>query len=394
MTVSPATVNPDPLAQTPLEQPSLEHVAPHVMTKLSSPARLEILRNTGLMDSPPEVEFDRITRMIKQLLHVDVALVSLVDTERQFFKSQCGLPSPVAEERETPLSHSFCQYVVASEEALAVTDARTNSVLKTNGAVSDLNVIGYLGVPIRSPEGMVLGSLCAIDMKPRVWTQDEKDALEDFARLIEAAIQMRALSSSAIEAAVRSDILAKEYNHRIKNTMAIASSLVRLSRRETDNIDEFSRSLQERFSALTQAHDMIAHSGGDTGLENLLARLLKPYMACENNMHISGPPVSLAQEQVVPICLLIHEFATNAAKYGAIGNEKPLDITWALKDGAIILEWQEQTSATTAASQEGGGFGSKLLSIATQQLNGTLRSMRDENMLRYTLTFPALPATA
>ena len=84
---------------------------------LDSPGRLAALQASGLLDSPPEAAFDRLTHLAVLLLNAPVALVSLVDDRRQFFKSQVGLAEPWASARETPLTHSFCQYVVAPKLA-------------------------------------------------------------------------------------------------------------------------------------------------------------------------------------------------------------------------------------------------------------------------------------
>src|SRR5688572_8292022 len=87
-------------------------------------ARLQALYRTRLLDSPPEAAFDRLTRLVCRLLHVPVALFSLVDVERQFFKSNQGLADPWATQRQTPLSHSFCRYQIALQQPLVVDDAR------------------------------------------------------------------------------------------------------------------------------------------------------------------------------------------------------------------------------------------------------------------------------
>ena len=105
--------------------------------------------------------------MVTRLLGVPVALVSLVDDTRQFFKSQQGLPSPVASEaRQTPLTHSFCQHVVIDRAPLVVTDAESDPRVCDNLAVPELGVKAYLGVPLTLPSGHVIGSLCAIDIDP------------------------------------------------------------------------------------------------------------------------------------------------------------------------------------------------------------------------------------
>src|SRR5512141_3149564 len=91
---------------------------------IENEARLEALRRTSLLDSPPEEAFDRLTRLAAAILRVPVALVSLVDSDRQFFKSQCGLSEPLASLRQTPLTNSFCKHAVGSRVALVVTDAQ------------------------------------------------------------------------------------------------------------------------------------------------------------------------------------------------------------------------------------------------------------------------------
>src|SRR5947208_10507226 len=91
---------------------------------LENTARLDALRRTMLLDSPPEDAFDRLTRLATTVLRVPVALVSLVDGDRQFFKSQCGLTEPLASTRQTPLTDSFCKHAVGSGEPLVVPDAR------------------------------------------------------------------------------------------------------------------------------------------------------------------------------------------------------------------------------------------------------------------------------
>jgi len=164
---------------------------------LSDPHRLRALEAAALLDTPAEAMFDRLTNLATRTLGVPVALVSLVTPDRQFFKAQCGLPSPVAEDRETPLSHSFCQYVVRDGEALIVEDARRDERLADNRAIPDLGVIAYAGYPIRSPDGQVLGSFCAIEDRPRVWSRGD---LEIIAELAASASDVVALRSEAVAA--------------------------------------------------------------------------------------------------------------------------------------------------------------------------------------------------
>lgn len=137
---------------------------------VQSPARLKALRDTGLLDSPRDQAFDQLVQNWARMLEVPLALVSLVDSERQFFKARVGLiPEPYASARETPLSHSFCKYVVASGMPFFVNDSREHPLVRGNLAIIDLGFIAYAGLPFVTPDGHVLGALCFIDSKPREW---------------------------------------------------------------------------------------------------------------------------------------------------------------------------------------------------------------------------------
>ena len=170
---------------------------------LNDPARLAALRRSALLDTPVEAAFDRLTRLATTILGVPVSLVSLVDGDRQFFKSAVGLPEPWASRRETPLSHSFCQHVVRDAMPLVVPDARLDPMLSSNLAISELGVVAYAGIPIMTSDGHALGSFCAIDSKPRAWTEHEISILGELTALVVSEIELRAALTRAEELAAR-----------------------------------------------------------------------------------------------------------------------------------------------------------------------------------------------
>ena len=159
--------------------------------------RLAALRRTRLLDSHAEEPFDRLTRLAAKVLRVPIALVSLVDEDRQFFKSCVGLPEPWANERGTPLSHSFCQHAVNSGEPLVIPDAREHPLVRDNLAIPDLGVVAYAGIPLRNSEGEVLGTFCAIDTEPHHWTDEEVGILADLAESVTTEIELRAMADRA-----------------------------------------------------------------------------------------------------------------------------------------------------------------------------------------------------
>lgn len=152
--------------------------------------RLEAVRRTGLLDSPPEESFDRFTRLATRLFKTPVALVSLVDADRQFFKSAVGLPEPWQTRRETPLTHSFCKHAVAQQEPLVIADARKDPMFRQNPAVRDLKIVAYAGVPLIL-SGSALGAFCVIDNEPHAWSYDEVQMLRELGACVMHEIDLR-----------------------------------------------------------------------------------------------------------------------------------------------------------------------------------------------------------
>jgi len=168
-----------------------------VISGVADPARLRTLKRTGLLDSDPETAFDNLTRLARDLLGVPVALISLVDTDRQWFKSFVGLGEPWASRRETPLTHSFCKHVVQGGAPLIVEAARDHPLVKDNLAIDELGVEAYLGMPLTMPDGAIIGSLCAIDSRPRCWSDDDQTLLRELARCVMAEVVIRDRSDHA-----------------------------------------------------------------------------------------------------------------------------------------------------------------------------------------------------
>jgi diguanylate cyclase (GGDEF)-like protein/PAS domain S-box-containing protein len=152
--------------------------------------RLAALEATGLLDSQAEPAFDRITRLAATLLGAPVALISLVDARREFFKSTIGLTGPWASTRQTPLTHSLCRHVTWDRVPLVVADARLHPLLRDSLAIRDLGAVAYAGVPLII-DGQAVGALCVIDHQPREWLADQVSILSDLASAAVSEIQLR-----------------------------------------------------------------------------------------------------------------------------------------------------------------------------------------------------------
>jgi len=151
------------------------------ITPANERQRLETLRNLQLLDTPPEERFDRVTRLAKQVFGTPIALVSLVDADRQWFKSRQGL-----EAEQTPRNISFCGHAILDDKIMVVNDAAEDQRFCDNPLVcGDPNIRFYAGYPISAPDGSRIGTLCIIDRKPRKLSNEQLQLLRELGRMVE-----------------------------------------------------------------------------------------------------------------------------------------------------------------------------------------------------------------
>ncbi|BEL03333.1 hypothetical protein Q0Z83_015240 [Actinoplanes sichuanensis] len=175
---------------------------------IEDPERLRALRATGLLEHGTVVTgLDRLTRLATRLLDVPAGVVTLIEPDRQVFASHCGLTGELAENRQTPIAYSFCQYVVADSAPMVVRDARTDERLSGNPAIGEYQAIAYAGFPLRGPDGHVLGSFCVFDGEPRAWTDRDVAVLGDLAQEAEAEIALRVSQGQLLLAAARTQAI-------------------------------------------------------------------------------------------------------------------------------------------------------------------------------------------
>jgi predicted PurR-regulated permease PerM len=158
--------------------------------------RLSELNGLSLLDTPTEANFDHVTERLTKLFKVPIALVTLVDKNRQWFKSQSGLPLDLAEARSTSREVSICGHVVAEDEVLIVRDLARDPRFANNPFVKEHGLRFYAGVPLRGPNGLPIGSLCILDMKPRDITAQEQELLKMIAEDMMEQIKRRPVAEA------------------------------------------------------------------------------------------------------------------------------------------------------------------------------------------------------
>ena len=187
--------------------------------------RLQTLESLDILDTSQEERFDRLTRMAKRLFNVPIALVSLVDENRQWFKSCVGLPVS-----ETPREISFCGHAILGEGVFIIPDAANDERFHDNPlVVNEPNIRFYAGCPLRALNGGRMGTLCIIDDQPRDFTEDDLGALKDLAAMAErelAALQLAVLDELTEISNRRGFMLLVEHAIRMCVRQKMSASLV------------------------------------------------------------------------------------------------------------------------------------------------------------------------
>lgn len=219
-------------------------------------ARLEALQSLSILDTPPEERFDRLTRMAKRLFGVPIALVSLVDENRQWFKSCFGLNVS-----ETSRDISFCGHAILGDDLFVIPDTIADVRFADNPLVlNDPHIRFYAGCPLSAPNGRKLGTLCIIDRQPRNFSTDDFDALKDLASMVErelAAVQLATLDELTAISNRRGFIMLAQHSLNLCARQKLPVSLVFM------DLDKFK-----------SINDTFGHAEGDRAL-TVFAELMK-----------------------------------------------------------------------------------------------------------------------
>jgi GAF domain-containing protein len=159
-----------------------------VVTKpLNETARLAALERYAILDTDPEDSFDDLTRLASFICKTPVALISLIDESRQWFKSRVGI-----DVSETPREAAFCSTAILQTELFVIPDALEDERFRDNPlVVADPHIRFYAGAPLINEEGYALGTICVVDQTPRELTPEQRDALKALSRLVLAQMEFR-----------------------------------------------------------------------------------------------------------------------------------------------------------------------------------------------------------
>ncbi|WP_051329116.1 sensor histidine kinase [Geminicoccus roseus] len=323
--------------------------------------RLEALRALRILDTAPEAAFDDLTRVASRICGMPIALVTLVDERRQWFKSEIGLGMS-----ETGLDRSVCVHAIREPDILVVPDLTADPRFRDNPLVTGMpHLRFYAGVPLRTGTGLTLGTLCVLDTRPNSLDEHQLDTLRVLGRQVMNLLDLRRANAALDQAVAERDqadkdntALLHELQHRFKNSLQTIDSLISLqSRREAT---------PEGRNAITRMRDrlrplyLIQDRQQPVRMGSVDVRAyLHDIVRCVGDLHRSRGvqadvvehlvDLEVPREKALPLGLVVSEFVDNSFRHAIPSGGKKV---------AIELERHDAGKVRLTLADDGPGFAS------------------------------------
>lgn len=360
--------------------------------------RLAALRSYRILDTPPEPEFDGLVHLAARNCRAPVAMISLIDERRQWFKAEVGLGV-----RETPLDCSICLTAMLEPGTMIVPNLSEDPRFAHNALVAgEPRLRFYAGAGLRTPDGYPLGALCVLDYAPRDLTEDQTATLRLLAQQVMSQLNLRraiAERDERLEVASRIEkrqsLLVRELHHRVKNTLATVQALVGATGRSAGSFEEFYRSFANRITSLAKTHNLLTEGYWQTApLREIVLNELRPFTESRvPRFMLIGPPLELAAELAVPVGMALHELTSNAVRHGALSVPAGyIHVRWNVVETntgrTLHLEWREFGGPPVSQPQH-QGFGSTLLQrVLPMQCNADVEILYDVQGVQFQMDAP------
>ena len=239
--------------------------------------------------------------------------------------------------------------------------------------------------PIRGTDGKLIGTFANYYRDPRTPTERDLEIIAMVTQTAAIAVERHRIEMDRRRSEEQHLLLLRELNHRVKNLFTLTKSLVVMTARSASSPEEMSKALQGRLFALSRAHELVQPGlresvwdmeGCDVPLRSILQDILSPYGAgtIEWRVELDGPDVAIRPSAITSLALVLHELATNAAKYGALSNpEGQVSVQWKLRDAGLELLWREAGGPVVESAPQRTGFGTVLAQRSVEmQLAGEI----------------------
>ena len=311
--------------------------------------RLAAVRRYEILDTPPDAVLDRITAIAARVLKVPIAIISIVDHDRIWFKSKQGV-----DVGQLDRDLGLCASCISQEAAWVVSDARTDVRTLANPLVAgQMGIQFYLGIPLRTHDGFNLGTLCVLDIVPRIAPEDDVAVLTDLASVVMDELELRLAARNSLtsyqEELVRRELredhikgLMRELAHRSKNLLAVVQAIARQTAPKETSAQAYATALAGRVQILAKIHDLIAEEDWrGAKLDELVLRAVDQFAEVdESRVELLGPDLMVTPAAAQHIGLALHELATNAVRSGALSSATGrVSIRWEIEEGLPSQQW-------------------------------------------------------
>jgi len=252
-------------------------------------------------------------------------------------------------------------------------------------------------MPIHAADGRLLGTFANYYREPKEPTERDLETIAMVTRTAAIAIE-RSINEQARERAeAQRNLLLRELNHRVKNVFALVDSLLLMSSRSATSAQDFAAAVRGRLAALNRAHELVQPGLSEAEivdpcavpLKRVIADILQPYtQPGSEKFFLSGPDVQISPRSITGIALILHELATNAAKYGALKHlDGKLIVSWAVSD-VLSLEWNERGVAAPSAPSRTGFGGTLTRRTVESQFKGSIEYRWEPSGLDISIRLP------
>ena len=330
--------------------------------------RIAAVRRYDILDTPPDGAFDRVTALAARRFGVPISIISVVDEDRIWFKSHHGV-----DVKQIGRDPGLCASAILTHDPHILTDASVDPRSLSNPLVAgDFGLRFYAGVPLTTRDGYNLGTLCIIDKEPRPIDQAQIADLKDLASVV---VDQLELQLSAREAIAQAQLMAKEIDHRVMNSLQFVSSLLKMQSRSPD-VGDAAVHLQiaaKRVAAVAQVHrNFYSGAADETSCIDFLRRLCADLASIlDRQIVVQGDEDKVPKTWIQPIGLLVNELVTNAAKHAEGG----ISVSYYSANGEHVLavsdEGQGLPSDFDPAAVD-SSLGMQVVTTLVSQLNGRL----------------------
>lgn len=330
--------------------------------------RMAAVRRFDVLDTPPDGAFDRITALAARRFGVPISIISIVDEDRIWFKSHHGVPV-----EQIDRAPGLCASAILGNDPYLLPDASIDPRSLANPLVAGgFGLRFYAGVPLTTSDGYNLGTLCVIDKEPRPIDENQIEDLKDLASVVMDHMEMRL---SARHAVGQAQLMAKEIDHRVMNSLQFVSGLLAMHSRSPD-LGEAATHLQmaaNRVAAVAQVHrHFYSHEADETSCINFLRRLCGDLASIlDRPIHVKGDDGNVPTTWIQPIGLLVNELVTNAAKHGS----GLIEVIYTRDDREhriVVCDEGDGLPADFNPAAATKSLGMRVVTSLAQQLGGTI----------------------